>query len=195
VKSSREIIGSLFQGIEDNNIDWEVSINGNIVSAVYDCPITNQRTIYFKIIYNHHKPEDTKLTITIVTTTKKTFITTLLFSIYKEKDGLSVIKDLNHLLDKILSFNDNYLKYHNTDELKVGDRVIVTQEQNFKGKEVGKKGVIVNKIDIGKKDEDYFTVCFDIKFSDDLTYSKVAKNDKCWIFNSNHLQKIKLNNI
>lgn len=192
MKTSKEIIESLIKGVEVDKIDWEVNVSSNIVKATHDCPLTKNRTISYKIFYNHQIPDNSRLNIIMVTKTERMVTTTPVVSITKEKDGIIIIKEVNLLLEKIINFHDLYRKNQNTDQLKVGDRVIVIKEQNFGGQELGKKGTLISEVDIGKKDMKYFTVCFDIRFSNNLTYSETAKKNNCWIFNASRLQKINL---
>jgi len=195
MKTARELIGNLLQAVETDNIDWDISINHNIVKAVYNTPLTKERTIYYKIIYNHQDPKETKLAVSIGEAKKERIKTTFVMSIDKNNFHESVINDINILLDKILIMHDYKKKHSKGDEIKVGDRVVVIKEQNFGGVEVGKKGTVIRKVEITSEGDSYWTICFDVKFNNRLTYSPPATKETCWIFGSDKLKKIKPNAI
>lgn len=191
MKSTSQIIGNLLQGVEERNIDWEIFINKNTVRARYICPLTAEKNVSYKILYDHSKPENTKLSIDLQTKKGDYNKIIHILTISKENENISIIKEITTLLEKILDYHDLYKKNQNNNDLNVGDRVIVVKPSHFKGSEVGKKGIIVEKSEMGNYI--YYTVCFDIKFSKDLAYHKKAKKENCWLFKADDLEKIKLN--
>lgn len=191
MKTPREIIGELLQAIEENNLDWDVNINNNnTVTAVFESPITKNKTLNYMIVYHHLKINNTKLIINISFKTSG-YIKTMPLVILGGEDDPIIANEISYLLEKIINAG-GYDEDESDDdkELSKGDRVVVIEEQHFKGDGIGQKGVIREII----KDNgvSYCTVSFDNHFNSKLfSYSSKTKNQNCWIFKMNELRKIK----
>jgi hypothetical protein len=185
MKTPREIIGELLQAVEENNLDWDVNINNNIVTAVFESPITKAKTLNYMIIYNFSKLDNTKLIVDISYKTSGYIKTLPLISMGGENDPI-IAKEVTYLLEKIMSAGG----YNDDNEIILkGDRVVVIEKQNFEGDEIGQKGIVCEVEE--KYGVCYCMVSFDIRFNSRLfSYKSKMKKQNCWEFRLDKLKKL-----
>jgi len=189
----------------DDNLEWDITIEQQYIKATSFLDVTNNKKIIFKAVYYIDHPKSSRLNLIYDITMKlsNTKTKTKQEEIYDTFGGKKrqEARQVSLLIKKILSKNDKYknieIKIEEIGFLNVGDRVDVIKGDSFDGDDHGEKGTIVNEID-SKTNKPFYLVRFDNKFSpllvdDDFTFDKIEDYEgtdcDCWPYRSFHLRK------
>lgn len=182
MKNKETILKELGIDTRSRAITWDVNIKKEFVRATYTKKLTEDKSIVFKIIYIVSYPKNTRLTILL---DKKSVEKP---SVIMEIDNAHYIR-LNELFNDILNKKDDVFNDLEDQRFKNGDRVVVVEEQDFDGDELGQKGTVISEIN--DDDQILYLVQFDNHFNDNL----IKKTDKekignCWVFKPENLDQI-----
>jgi len=198
LKSSSEVLKKLIEDTTNNKIDWIVSIDSLLVKASFEQELTPNKKLNFKIIYYIEHPKST--TLHIYFNKKDTWgsISKSVLDIGGSKrrnESNEISKLLRDILLKEEKLQKN-IEIELDDEFKIGDRIIVIKEQDFRKEEiVGQKGTIINQFNknglkfLVEFDKNFNYLLINSDFNYDENNSKVV-DGKCWIMDPNNIRKI-----
>lgn len=96
-----KIIGDLTRDTDNDKIEWDVTIESDYIKAIYNMPVTANKTIVFKLVYFTNNPKVSKLNVLYVLNIDDKKFTRTINDI-GGKSKKAEVKEISYLINRIL---------------------------------------------------------------------------------------------